>query len=624
MWKLRNCPYYILTNSKWIIALSLFSLTFLIYISALENGFVWDDDSYVIKNVQIHSLSVKTLCWMITSFQISNWHPLTWFSHTLDCTLWGLSPGKHHLTNIIFHGLNTSLLFILVITLLSRVASPWGSTSGNLIAGGVTAILFGLHPLHVESVAWVAERKDLLCAFFYILSIWSFTYFIFASLKRKRRVWYGMSLILFCLALMSKPMAVTLPFILLLLDCYPFRRFKVGLLKSNLYILLEKIPFFILSVLSSILTLLAQHVGGAIKTLEELTLGIRLLNALRILIFYLEKMVLPLKLVPFYPVSVLSYLEYLIYGILVSAITGLCVWMAVKKKYVWLILWSYYLITLLPVLGVIQVGGQLAADRYTYLPSLGPFLFVGVVAAWTWGKVSLSKAGRTLKSLILACILLVVFLCSHLTLQQIKVWKNPETLWGRVNDIFPGVVQEAYFNLGIYYSEKDRADKAIEQFKRAIEINPLYARAHNNLGIAYAKKGMFDKAITEYEKTIAIDPRHERAHYNLGIIYFNQGDFDRAIVEFKNAITINPNYARAHYNLGNAYDKKGLWDKAITAYNKALAYNPKYAEACNNLAVIYCYRKKDFELAVTYCRRALELGYKVHPVLLEALKPYID
>ena len=612
------------SNRNWIIALLLFLLTFLIYLPILENGFIWDDDSYVVRNVHIHSLDVKSFYWMLTGFHSGNWHPLTWLSHALDCSFWGLSPGKHHLTNLIIHGVNTSLVFILVMTLLSRVGSQKTSRSGNLIAGCVTALLFGLHPLHVESVAWVSERKDLLCAFFFILSILSYFHYVFYSIKRRRRVWYGMSLILFALALMSKPMAVILPLILLLLDLYPFRRFALPFSRSVPQILTEKIPFFILSVCSGILTLLAQHAGGAIKTLEQLTFVSRLLNVPRVLIFYLGKMVLPVKLVPFYPFSVLSHLEYLFYGILLLVITGFCLWMAKHGKYIGLCSWSYYLITLLPVLGIIQVGGQMAADRYTYLPSLGPFLMVGIVSAWVWEKALLSKHSQVFRSSVLLVILLVTFLCGHLTSQQIKVWRNPESLWGRVDHVFPGVVQEAYFNLGMYYSEKGRADEAIEQFKKALKINPRYARAHNNLGIAYTGKGMLKEAIYEYERAIDIDPHHKRAYYNLGVVYFEQGDFDRAMVEFKNAININPNYAKAHYNLGNTYDKKGLWEEAIIEYKKALTINPRYAEACNNLTVIYCYRKKEFSLAAEYCKRAIKLGHKVHPVILEDLKSYVD
>jgi len=277
----------------------------------------------------------------------------------------------------------------------------------------------------------------------------------------------------------------------------------------------------------------------------------------------------------------------------------------------------------LPVLGIIQVGGQLAADRYTYLPSLGPFLLVGVITAWTWERASFSRFNQAFKGLILISIFLMVLAGAFLTRQQIGVWRNPESLWGRVNGVFPGVVREAYFNLGVYYNDNGRAGEAIEQFKKAIEINPRYAMAHNNLGIAYTKIGMLDEAVYEYEQALAINPRHAKAHYNLGVVYFRQGDFDRAMVKFKDAIVINPNYTEAHYNLGNTYDKKGLWDNAITEHKKAIAINPRHAMAYNNLAVIYCYRKGDLKLAAEYCKRAIKLGYEVHPVLLEALKAYL-
>ena len=211
-----------------------------------------------------------------------------------------------------------------------------------------------------------------------------------------------------------------------------------------------------------------------------------------------------------------------------------------------------------------------------------------MACAWAWGKASVTGFPKAVRRSVLLCILLVELVCGFLTVQQIKVWRNPEALWGRVNGVFPGVVQEGYYNLGVYYSEQGRVDEAIEQFNTAIKINPRHAQAHNNLGIAYTKKMMFNEAIAEYKRALVLDPRHAKAYYNLGIAYFKQSKFDQAITEFKNAIAVKPDYARAHYNLGNAYDKKGLWDEAITEHKKVLVLNPRYAEACNNLAVIYC------------------------------------
>ena len=552
---------------------------------------------------------------MATALYASNWHPLTWFSHALDYALWSLNPHGHHLTSLILHGLNTSLVFMVMSMLLTRIL-PW---SGTLLTAVITSLLFGLHPLRVESVVWVAERKDLLCGFFYLLSILLYLHYLSSLKQRRQRGGYIASLCFFFMALMSKPMAVSLPLALFLLDWYPFKRLTSHPL-NVLPLLIEKIPFFILSIASGIVTLFAQEAGGALKTLTQLSLSLRVLNALRALVFYLWKIIVPIKLIPFYPIQVFSRLEYLYYALLVLVITGFCVLMALRNKRLWLALWLYYVITLLPVLGIIQVGAQLTSDRYTYLPSLGPMLLTGIAVSWVWERASFGSSGYLMRRAVAVGVTSTVLVCVFLTRQQIGVWHNSETLWGRVNGVFPGLVQEGYFNLGVYYSDTGRVDEAIEQFKVAIRINPHYVRAYNNLGIAYTKKGMLNEAIAVYRKALSIDPLHEKAHYNLGSVYLEQGRFDEAIHAFKNAILINSDYTQAHYNLGCAYDKKGMWDEAIAGYERALSLNPGYAEACNNLAVIYCYRKKDFTLAARYCKRAMELGYKVHPMLLDALK----
>jgi len=599
----------------FIVPFLLFLIVFTTYLPALKNGFVWDDDSYVVNNSYIRSLSSESFWLILTGFHSGNWHPLTWFSHALDYAFWSLNPQGHHLTSLILHGLNTSLVFMVVSMLLTRIL-PWSST---LLTAVVTSLLFGLHPLRVESVAWVAERKDLLCGFFYLLSILFYLLYLSPLQGKRQRGGYVASLCFFLMALMSKPMAVTLPLTLLLLDWYPFSRWQRSL-KSNLSLFTEKIPFFVLSIGAAIITLVAQHSGGAIRSLTQLGFITRLLNALRVPVFYLAKIAVPIELTPFYPFSLLSHREAIWYGMVVATITGFGVWQTVKGKKLWLTLWAYYLITLMPVIGIIQVGGQLAADRYTYLPSLAPSLLLGVTTSWLWEKVSWSKLAQAVRVLVVVSVVMGVGVCSYLTFTQIKVWNNPETLWGRVNGVFPGLVQEGYFNLGVYYSDTGRVDEAIEQFKVAIRINPHYVRAYNNLGITYTKKGMLNEAIAVYRKALSIDPLHEKAYYNLGNVYLEQGRFDEAIHAFKNAILINSDYTQAHYNLGYAYDKKGMWDEAIAGYERVLSLNSGYAEACNNLAVIYCYRKKDFTLAARYCKRAMELGYKVHPMLLDALK----
>jgi len=636
-------------------AIVIFLLILIVYTPALKNDFVWDDILYVSENTMIHSLSMHSLCGMLTSFHASNWHPLTWLSHAIDYALWDLDPLGHRLTNIILHGLNTFLLFLLIIRLMmngkgaNRMPSPskipLSISINSLTVAGITALLFGLHPLHVESVAWVAERKDLLCSFFIFSSTLSYLLYTSSVGKRDKRFWFSTCLFLFLLALMSKPMAVTLPIILLLLDLYPLKRLK-PYLDKNLSLLLEKIPFFILSITSSAITIIAQHSGGTVKSLESLPISFRLANALHSLVFYLKKMLWPLELVPFYPLPKYVHpfdLQYIISAILVLAITAMCIWMMKKENYLFFTLWSYYLITLLPVLGIIQVGDQAAADRYTYLPSISPFLLVGIAMAWGWEKFSLMKFKVALKGLLLIFISIVVFLLSYLTISQIKIWHNSEIFWGYVISAFPfpksnplvhynlgnaydrvGKLDEtisqykqalalkphypkAHNNLGVAYVKKGILDEAICEFNKALAIKPHYAEVHNNLGIAYFKKGMLDKAIAEYERAIAIEPRYPKAHNNLGYAYVKKGILDEAISEFKKELTINPNDAEALYSLGFIYDDKGLLDEAIYEYKKALAINLNYAKAHNNLGIVY-FKKGMLDEAISEYKKALAIN----------------
>ena len=650
----------------WMGAIFILLLTLLVYMPALKNDFVWDDYQYVYENNGIRSLNPQSLYWMLTSFHAANWHPLTWLSHSIDYALWGLDPLGHRLTNIIMHGLNTLLVFLLVIQLMmkgkkvngrpSPSKMPRSITPQALIVAGITALLFGLHPLHVESVAWVAERKDLLCAFFVLLSIISYLAYTSSITKRYRWIWFTVCLLLFILALMSKPMAVTLPVILLLLDIYPLNRL-VHTPFRNLSIIWEKIPFFILSIVSSIITIIAQHDWGIIGSLEQYHLNSRLLNALRSLVFYLEKMIVPSKLVPFYPFpSYIHWLDvpYLVSGVLVLAITGGCLWMAKSGRYLFLITWSYYVITLLPVIGIIQVGVQAAADRYTYLPSLSIFLLIGIGALCVFERVALIKHKSMLGGLVLLFICIFMFL-GQLTVKQIRIWRNPEILWSYVINVFPGRVPLAHNNLGFVYEKKGGLDEAISQYKQALAIDPRHLDAYYNLGRAYTKKGMLNEAVSEYKRALVIKPHYAKAHNNLGNIYKKRGGLDEAISEYRKALTINPNYAEARTNLGGAYSNKGMFDeaiaeckkaiainsnltephtiigvayhkkgefaKAISEYKRAMAIKPDYPLAHNNLALSY-YLKGNYRLAIIHCDRAVELGYSVNPKLLELLKPY--
>jgi tetratricopeptide (TPR) repeat protein len=574
-------------------------LTAIVYLPALKNQFVWDDFTYVAQNSFIVSLNSTAFYKMLTAFYASNWHPLTWASHALDYAFWNLDPFGHHLTNIILHSANTFLVFFLVLQIVSReinrqdTSSPPSlpplTSSKHLIVAAVTGLLFGIHPLHVESVAWIAERKDLLCALFVLLSILSYIPFTSSVTTKKRWIWFSICLLLFICALMSKPMAVTLPMVLLLLDFYPLRRFD-RFTKGTVSILWEKIPFFVLSTASAIITIKAQRAGQAIVSFEHWDLGIRLLNALRSLTFYLEKMIVPYTLVPFYPHPQQLHgleLQYIVSGIVVLAITGLCIWLATQKKYLFGIVWLYYIITLLPVIGIIQVGSQAAADRYTYLPSISIFMLAGIGVMIVFEKSTLTKHKNLFRGLTAICIAATLFLFGQYTIKQINIWHDSESLWKHVIASFPQKAPHAHYNLGFFYGKRGRFDDAIAQFKETLAIDPNHVNAHNNLGLAYDGKGMLDEAIAEFNKTLAI----------------------------------NPHLAEAHNNLGMTFQKKGMLDEAIAEYREALTIRPTMAEAHHNLSATYYY-KKNYRLAIAHCDKAEELGYSVHPKLLESLKPY--
>ncbi len=590
----------------WIVGLLIALATLLVYLPALNNNFVnWDDGEYVYDNPHIQSLDPELLKWTFTSFYAANWHPLTWLSHALDYALWGLNPRGHHLTAIIFHSLNTFLVFILLTRLLvlSRVLVPFGEETEKrkrtpilrdpplgkaILAGAITALLFGLHPLHVESVAWVAERKDVLYTFFTLLSLLSYLRYVpHLSSPPRRSAFYGLSLFLFALALMSKPMAVTLPVVLVILDIYPLERLNLkaaGPAQRRVWI--EKLPFLGLSLVSSIITIVAQRAGGAVAPLKYWPLGARILESIRGLSFYLVKMVWPTDLAPLYPhppqVSLLNpaYLGALILAI---CITIFCIRTWPRQK-IWSAVWAYYVITLLPVLGIIQVGNQAAADRYTYLPSLGPFLLVGLGTVWIWLKIKRLRMGRLFVVLLL---ILLIALLTNLTLKQIKVWKNSITLWNHELKIFPNRVPLAYYNRGNAYGKLGNYQRAIKDYDRDIKLDLQDEQAYVNRGVTYEKLGNYQLAIEDFNKAIELDLQDEQAYVNRGATYKKLGNYQLAIEDFDKAIKLDPRCTRAYYNRGNVYGTLGNYQQAIEDYNKAIELDREYVKAYVNRGIIY-------------------------------------
>jgi tetratricopeptide (TPR) repeat protein len=598
------------------------SITFIVYLPALNNDFLtWDDYLYVYENQGIRSIDFGFLKWTFTAVVAGNWHPLTMFTHALDYALWGLDPWGHHLTSIIFHTFNTFLVFILVVRLSNyRRAGKKGLSSDlagadrrALIAGTVTALVFGIHPVHVESVAWISERKDVMSAFFFLLSV--LTYLKYTSSRdSKRSIFYGACLVLFIMALMSKPMAVTLPVVLLILDYYPLGRLSLeGGLKGARWLLLEKVPFFVLSLLSSLITIWAQHTGGALQTLEVYSIMVRTLVAVRAYAFYIYKMVLPVNLAPYYPYPVpieVFAIEYIISFILLTMVTSFCIW-SVKRDGLFLSIWFYYLVTLIPVIGIVQVGGQAAADRYTYLPSLGPFLLAGLGAGAAFERYS-KKLYRTA---IIATLVILSGFMANKTVKQIAIWQDSIGLWLYEIDQVHYNEPVPHNNLGVAYHKHGQIDKAIEEYKEALRINPDYPVPHYNLGIAFYEQGQIDEAIRAYRKALNLKPDYLEARLNLGFLYGTQRRIDEAIDEYREAIGFEPGSIEAHYNLGILYRMQGRIDEAIAQFQIALRLKPDYVEARFNLG--RAYREKGLK---TDAIREFEEALRIKPDFEKARK----
>ena len=572
--------------------------TFLVFLPSLRNEFlIWDDNLYVYENPFIRSFDTKLLKSAFCRFNTANWHPLTWLSHALDYALWGLNPLGHHLTNNILHALNAAIVIFLIIELIEAYRRT-GENNGLLSDRAVritviaTGLLFGLHPLHVESVAWVAERKDLLCAFFFLLAIIAYTHYVKEiNANTSTRFFnkkYFLAIGFFTLSLLSKPMAVTLPLVLLLLDWCAFGRIQS--LKTFRAAFIEKLPFILLALISSVLTLLAQETGGAIKPMEVVPLASRLIVAAGSIISYLIKIVVPVNLVPFYPypkdISLFSP-EHIIPAVLVPGITIACISVMRKQKF-WIAVWSYYVITLVPVLGIVQVGEQSMADRYTYLPSLGPFLVIGILAAKVYEKVTALNRWRRAARIIAFCIVVAILAAiSYATIRQIGIWRSNIVFWTYVIESEPSGVPVAHNNLGNAYLSMGRSDMAIEQYRTVLSLKPYDVYAHYNLGIAYASKGQFDMAIEQYRTALSLKPDDADAHNNLGNAFLSMGRLDTAIAQYRTALSLKPDDAKAHNNLGNAYASKGQFDMAIAQYRTALSLKPDFVEAYYDLGLIY-------------------------------------
>ena len=541
-----------------LICLFLIVISWIVYGQILGHDFInYDDEQYVTENAHVlNGLNWADLKWAFTTGHTGYSHPITWLSIQLDTQLYGKWAGGHHLTSLIIHSINAVLVFLLF----------WRMT-GEVWPSGFVAAIFAIHPLHVESVAWVAERKDVLSGLFFLLTLHGYVSYV----AKRGAGRYLVAVGLFILGILSKPMLVTVPCVLLLLDYWPLRRVSFAGGKEDVgRLVLEKVPFALVAGLWSVLTVAAQSSSGATAQVH-LALGHRLANAVVSYGMYIWNTIWPQNLTLFYPYPrTIAMGAVLLSGVVLVLISVLCIAKGRSSPYL-IVGWLWYLGMLVPVIGFIQVGEQARADRYTYLPQIGLSLLL------VWGVMELfGKADRGRQILATFAVLLITGLTA-LGCLQTSYWKNSETIWNHSLALTSNN-HIAENNLGNDLMKKGRLDEAIVHFRKALEIYANYPEAHNNLGYALANKGNWSEAIPAYRAAMRVRPNYPKAHNNLAISLAETGKTDEALAEFREALRNDSAYQEAHVNMAVLLLQLGRRDEAITHLREALRLKPGDAE----------------------------------------------
>jgi len=539
-----------------------------------------DDDLYVSENPAIQAgITLNGLAWAFTTGHCSNWHPLTWLSYMLDCQIFGVDPGWNHLVNVFFHIAN-SLLLLYVLSAMT----------GGFWRSFFVAAVFALHPVHVESVAWISERKDVLSTMFWMLTLIAYLRYV----RRPGRGSFLLTLLLFALGLMAKPMLVTLPFVLLLLDYWPLNRFNPGQKvtiqtgqlgntaageeiagRSLKFLFWEKMPFFGLTLISSVITFIVQQRGGAVAAISRFPIYTRIGNALVSYIKYLGKIFWPSHLALLYPHPGKQIPVWQIVGAiaLLAAISVIVIRLAGRRRYL-LVGWLWYLGSLVPVIGLVQVGIQAMSDRYTYIPSIGIFIML------FWSLHELLPQGQYRKVAAAIPAVLVFSILIYVTRLQVSHWQNSITLCSHSVQ----VTKNNYFmhyNLAGEYRARGQFDQAVDEYRKVLEITPENFAAYNNLAVTLAMQGKFDEAIHHFKEAIRIDPQQPETYDNLNKAI--ETKYKKEIYRWRNAIQVDPLDARAQYQLGEALKETGELDEAIVHFRRALQINPNYSAAQDKL-----------------------------------------
>ncbi|MSP40045.1 MAG: tetratricopeptide repeat protein [Deltaproteobacteria bacterium] len=596
---------------RWFVPLVIAAVTLAAFFPSLSNDFVnWDDDKTLYDNPFYRGLAWPQIKWMFTTFLMGHYQPLSWLTFAFDYSLWGMNPVGYHLTNLLLHMANGVLFYFVTRRLLvAALAIPPSAENWRLdLSAGLAALLFAIHPLRVESVAWATERRDVLSGLFYFATIYFYLRLVECSKFSTRRRWLCATLAIYFLSLLSKATAITLPFILLVLDVYPLKRltgrpgqwFK----RESRGVLGEKLPFLILALAFAVAALLAQQVTGALKPLEQFGIASRLLQAGYAFMFYLGKTLWPVSLAPIYelPVDVGSWFWLFVFcGVGTIALT-MALFFFKRRWPALLACWVYYLVVLAPVTGVAQSGPQLVADRYSYLACLGwPLLIAGGFYRLS-PQESFNRQRYFFSS---GFAIMVVFSLAILTWNQTKIWRSPIALWQHGTAVEP-LASIAHYNLGRAYERENNLAPAIESYRRAATVNPSYAKAHFNLARLLALKGDEAQALAHYRRVIEIRPDHADAHNDLGLLLELKGEDTAAVVEFHRAMEIEPAHGRALFNLAELLARQSDLAKAIVMYERAARSEPNQAAIQVRWAIALA-RQGQLASATEHFRRALEL-----------------
>jgi tetratricopeptide (TPR) repeat protein len=551
-----------------IIGVLLAVATAAVYAPIVGHGFInYDDRGYVAENPHlVGGFTPHDISWAMTATRQANWHPLTWFSHLLDVRLFGLWAGGHHLVSLLMHVAGTVLLYVVLRRMTGAV---WPSA--------VVAALFALHPLHVESVAWASERKDVLGGLFWMLTLWAYAWYA-ARPGPPRRVFdvarYALVFALLAVGLTAKPMLVTLPFVLLLLDFWPLKRLTWATAGRRI---LEKVPLVLLAAASSVVTYLVQKAGGAVASTVQVPMETRVANAVPAYATYIRKMFWPSDLSVFYPMPrQMPWVEVALAAVLLVGVTVLVLWQVRRRPYL-AVGWFWFLGVLVPVIGLVRVGEQFMADRYSYLPFIGLFIMLA------WGGAELAGRWRVAAKVLVPVAAAALLACAAVTVAQERYWTDDFALFGRAIALEPDN-HVAHCQLGEAMEAKGRHDEAAGEFREALRLEPGDSQAHGNLAMVLFNKGLTAEALAHYREAVRINPRRAITQSSMGVALMRLGCAAEAVEHCRIAVRLEPEDAVSRLNLGTALAHNGRMAEAMVEYHEALRLRPDLAEAHNDFA----------------------------------------